>query len=580
MLGLLTVQGGLTLWLPTLNADVIDEGVVPGDVRQIFFLGSAMVGVTLLLGACSVATVYVSTVLALRVGRELRTALFRQVCTYSPGEAARFTVASLITRVTSDVQHIEGILGHLLTSAPLAPVTMVIGVVLALRASPALASLLLLVVPLTLAVTGMLVRCVSPVLQEQRLRVDEVSRLSREQLAGVRVIRAFVRTAAARQHFRAANGELARTGIRLHTMLATLTPMLTILFNLASVAMVWIGGTLVDRGELRIGHLIACITYVMEALGAVATAASLLLIVPQAQVSATRIREVLDTTGSLGVVGPAGPTRAAESASRARTSRVSAMPTPQSRASAGTVEFRGISFYYPGAAEPALHDVQLRLAAGTTTAVVGSIGSGKSTLVGLLLRLHEATHGEILLDGVDLRSLAREQVWASLAVVPQSTVLFQGSVDSNVRFGHTCAQPVDVWRALEVAQAVDFVAESPDRLHLAVTRSGTNLSGGQRQRLAVARALVRPARVYVFDDIFSALDQKTCLQLQAALEKHLEGATVLHVTPRLSVARRAQQVVVVDAGTVIATGSHDELVVSCAAYRQLLASQLEEAGLG
>jgi ATP-binding cassette subfamily B multidrug efflux pump len=212
--------------------------------------------------------------------------------------------------------------------------------------------------------------------------------------------------------------------------------------------------------------------------------------------------------------------------------------------------------------------------------VVGSIGSGKSTLVGLLLRLHEATHGEILLDGVDLRSLPREEVWASLAVVPQSTVLFQGSVDSNVRFGQTSAQPEDIWRALEVAQAVDFVAESPDRLHLALARSGTNLSGGQRQRLAVARALVRPARAYVFDDIFSALDQTTCLQLQAALEKHLEGATVLHVTPRLSVARRAQQVVVLDAGTVIATGSHDELVASCAAYRRLLASQLEEAGLG
>ena len=543
-----------TLYLPGLNADIIDNGVARGDTAYILRTGAVMLAVTLAQVVAAVVAVYFGARTAMALGRDLREAVFGSVESFATEEVARFGAPSLITRSTNDVQQVQMVVLLTFTIMIAAPIMCVGGVVMALRQDVQLSSLLLVVVPALVVCVGLVIRRMRPLFRAMQVRVDTINRVLREQIAGVRVIRAFVRDRHEQERFGEANTDLMAVSVAVGQLMALMFPTVMLIMNVSSVAVLWFGGHRIADGQMQVGTLMAFLSYLMQILMSVMMATFMFMLVPRAEVCAERIREVLDTEPSV---------------------RAPAKPVVRP-AVTGQVELREASFRYPGAEEPVLHGVSLLARPGETTAVVGSTGSGKTTLLNLVPRLVDVTGGAVLVDGVDVRDLAPQDLWSGIGLVPQRPYLFGGTVASNLRYGRPDATDAELWAALEVAQARDFVERFPDGLEAPIAQGGTNVSGGQRQRLAIARALVRRPAVYLFDDCFSALDYTTDARLRAALAPVARDAAVIIVAQRISTIRDADRIVVLDQGRVVGTGTHPELMATCPTYREIVLSQLTE----
>ncbi|HVN11838.1 MAG TPA: ABC transporter ATP-binding protein [Kineosporiaceae bacterium] len=550
---LLLVQAVGQLWLPSLNADIINNGVLTGDTGYILRVGGVMLAVTLLLGTAAVVATYFSARTAMGFGRDVRAALFRHVQSFSLREINQFGAPSLITRNTNDVQQVQTFIVMALVLMVSAPITMVGGVIMALRENVELSGLLLVIVPIMLGVITIVLLRAVPLFRSVQRKIDVINQILRENLTGIRVVRAFVRTRSEEERFAAANADLTATTLSVTRLFAINFPVILLIINLASVAIIWFGAHLIDNGSMQIGSLTAFLSYVTQILFAVLMAVMSVVLVPRAAASAERIDAVLDTEAAI-------------------TDPVTAVGAPAE--AQGRVEFRDVEFRYPGAEEPVLRGISLTIPAGRTTAVVGSTGSGKTTLVNLIPRLYDVTGGAVLVDGVDVRQRPRQELWSRLGLVPQRAFLFSGTVADNLRYGKETATDEELWHAIEVAQARDVVEELPGGLEASIDQAGANLSGGQRQRLAIARALVRRPSIYVFDDSFSAVDYATDARLRAALRADTRDATVIIVAQRISTVLGADQIVVLDEGGVVGVGTHAQLLQECPTYHEIVASQL------
>ncbi|WP_215911557.1 ABC transporter ATP-binding protein [Streptomyces coffeae] len=551
------VQTLATLYLPTLNADIIDGGVVQGDTGYILRIGGFMIAVTLAQIVGAIGAVYFSARTAMALGRDVRAAVFDRVQSFSAREMGHFGAPSLITRTTNDVQQVQMLCLMAFTLMVSAPIMCIGGVIMALNQDVPLSALLLLIVPVLGVIVSLIIRRMRPLFRGVQERIDTVNRVLREQITGIRVIRAFVRDSHERDRFTGANSDLMDISLRAGRLMALMFPAVMLVVNVSSVAVVWFGGHRIDSGGMEIGALTAFLSYLMQILMAVMMATFMFMMVPRAEVCAERIQEVLDTRTS--VAPPLVP-----------------VPPAATGGGRGLLELRGAEFRYPGAEEPVLREISLIARPGRTTAVIGSTGSGKSTLLGLVPRLFDATDGSVHIDGVDVRDLDTEVMSQTIGLVPQKPYLFSGTVASNLRYGKPDATDEELWRALETAQARDFVEAMEGGLDAAIAQGGSNVSGGQRQRLAIARALVRKPSVYLFDDSFSALDYATDARLRAALADQTRDATVVIVAQRVSTIRGADQIVVLDAGRVVGTGTHTELMADNQTYREIVLSQLTE----
>ena len=558
--GLLLVQAFTNLYLPNLNADIINNGVVKGDVAYILRVGTIMLAVSAALIVASVVTVYFSARTSMRLGREMRGSLFRKVESLSLGQVHVIGVPSLITRSTNDVQQLQMLVMTGLTMMVLAPVTAVGAVIMAVREDAQLARLLLVIIPVMLAVITVMVARTIPLFQAMQRKIDRVNLVLRENLTGIRVVRAFNRTRAEQSRFADANEDLTDTSLKVTRMFAFIMPVLMLIMNLSSVAVIWFGGHLVDSGDMPIGNLSAFLAYIMQILFSVMMAVMTLMMIPRAAASAERINEVLDTQPDM-----ADPTP----------DLIASMGSEAAPQRAGRIELVGVGFRYPGAQESVVQDVSLVLEPGTTTAIVGGTGSGKTTLINLIPRLLDATAGQVLVGGVDVRRVPMEDLWQGFGIVPQKSLLFSGTIASNIRFGRPDASEDEIWQALEIAQAASFVREMPEQLESNVDQGGANFSGGQRQRLSIARAVVRRPAIYLFDDSFSALDYATDARVRTALAQQTKGATVVMVAQRIGSILHCDQIVVMDYGRVVGVGTHAELVGTCETYREIALSQAE-----
>ena len=544
------VQTLAALSLPSLNADIINDGVVVGDIGYILRVGGVMLLISGVQVACAIGAVYLGARAAMSVGRDLRHAVFSRVQRFSVAEASRFGAPSLITRSTNDVQQVQMVTLMTFTIIVMAPIMMVGGVIMALRQDVGLSALLLVVVPLLLGLMGLIATRMGPLFRLIQERIDRINRVMREQITGVRVIRAFNRQESERERFARANTELFDTSLRVGYLMALMFPTVMLIMNASSVAVVWFGAGRIDSGAMEVGSLVAFLNYLMQILMSVLMASMMFMLVPRASVSAERIDAVLATEP--GIVRPAQPRE-----------------LPAGRA---VIELDGASFGFEGAAEPVLHDISLRLEPGRTTAVIGSTGSGKTTLVNLLPRLIDPTAGAVRAAGIDVRELDPAELRARISLVPQRAYLFSGTIASTLRFSRPEATDEELWAALDAAQASEFVRELG--LDARVEQGGSNFSGGQRQRLAIARALLKPADLYVFDDSFSALDYATDARLRAGLPTATAGAAVLIVAQRVATIRDADEIVVLDEGRVVGRGTHGELMDSNATYQEIVLSQL------
>ena len=556
VLALQMVQVIATLWLPSLNADIIDDGVAQGDTATIWRLGGVMLAVSLVQVVASVAAVWFGARTAMAFGRDVRARLFDQVQSFSQQEMGKFGAPTLITRTTNDVQQVQMVVFMTFVFLVMAPLMLVGGVVMSLREDVGLSALLLVVVPVLAVVIGLIVRRMVPWFRQMQTRIDAVNRVMREQLTGVRVIRAFVRERQEQERFEVANTALFVASLRAGLLFALMFPVVMLVMNVSSVSVLWFGAQRVDDGQMQIGSLIAFLSYIMFVLMAVMMSSMMVVMVPRAMVSADRIGEVLDTSTT--VVPPTRPVAFDDGPDVPR----------------GRLELRGVEFRYPGAEHAVLHDVTFVAEPGRTTAVIGSTGSGKTTLLHLVPRLYDVTGGTVLVDGVDVREADPVALGSRIGLVPQRPYLFSGTVRSNLQFGRPEATDDELWHALEVAQARDFVEALDEGLDAPVAQGGTNLSGGQRQRLAIARALVRRPSIYLFDDSFSALDYATDAALRAALTPETRQATVLVVAQRVATIRHADRILVLDEGRVVGDGTHDELLASNATYQEIVYSQL------
>ena len=554
---LLVIQAIANLYLPDLNADIINNGIVLGDNDYIVRTGGLMLLVTLLLGLASIIAVYLGSKAAMGFGRDVRSAIFRKVEGFSQVEVNHFGPASLITRNTNDVQQVQTVVFMALTVLISAPILAVGGIIMAIRQDVPLSGLLVVILPIMGLVIGLVMVRAIPMFRAMQTKLDRINQVTRETLSGVRVIRAFVRTGHEEVRFEAANRDLFETSIAVNRLFALTIPVMTGILNLSLVAVMWFGAMRVESGGMPIGNLTAFLQYLMQILFAVLMAVIMFVFVPRAAVSAGRIQEVLEMEPS--VRDPEQPV---------------ALPRDERR---GLVEFRDVEFRYPGAEQPVLHDISFEARPGQTTAIVGSTGSGKSTLINLIPRFYDVTGGTVLVDGVDVRAVDRQDLWGTLGVIPQKAFLFSGTVASNLRYGDEAATDDDLWRALEIAQGKDFVEEMAGGLEAPITQGGSNVSGGQRQRLAIARALVKKADIYIFDDSFSALDFRTDARLRAALKAELGSATLIIVAQRVGTIMNADRIVVMDAGRIVGSGTHTELMASSETYREIVYSQLTEA---
>lgn len=548
------VQTIATLYLPTLNADIIDNGVVKGDTGYILRLGGIMIAVTVLQVVCAVGAVFFGARTAMAVGRDIRASIFDRVQSFSAREVGQFGAPSLITRTTNDVQQVQMLVLMTFTLMVSAPIMCVGGIIMALGQDVPLSSLLLAVVPVLGILIGLIVRRMRPLFRTMQVRVDTVNRVLREQITGIRVIRAFVKDDYEKKRFAGANDELTDVSLQTGRLMALMFPVVMTVVNVSSIAVMWFGAHRIASGGMQIGALTAFLSYLMQILMSVMMATFMFMMVPRAEVCAERIEEVLATESS--VVPPVAPI------------------TKLLRH--GHLELRGADFSYPGAEAAVLRGVDLVARPGETTAVIGSTGSGKSTLLGLVPRLYDATGGDVLVDGASVRDLAPALLAETVGLVPQKPYLFSGTVASNLRYGKPDATDEELWHALEVAQARGFVEELEGGLDAPIAQGGTNVSGGQRQRLAIARVLVRRPEIYLFDDSFSALDYATDAALRSALGRETAEATVVIVAQRVSTIRDADRIIVLDEGQVVGTGTHSELMSENPTYREIVLSQLTE----
>ena len=542
------------LYLPSLNADIIDSGVARGDTDFIVRTGGVMLLVSLVQILCSGAAVFVGARTAMSFGRDMRAAVFHRVGTFSAREVHTIGAPSLITRTTNDVQQVQMLVLMTCTMMVAAPIMMVGGVVMAMREDFGLSWLLVVCVPVLFVCVGTIISRMVPGFRLMQVRIDAVNRILREQITGIRVVRAFVREPYESRRFGEANQDLTDVALRTGRWMATMFPTVMLVLNVSSVAVLWFGGHRVDDGSMQVGSLTAFLAYLVQILMSVMMATFMLIMVPRASVCADRIGEVLDTETS--VVPPAAPVT--------------------ETSGEGLLELRAVEFTYPGADVPVLRDVSLVARPGQTTAIIGSTGAGKTTLANLVPRLLDVTGGSVLVDGVDVRDLHQEVLWGTLGLVPQQAFLFSGTVASNLRYGKPDATEEEMWRALEIAQARDFVEAMTDGLEASITQGGTNVSGGQRQRLAIARAVIRRPKIYLFDDSFSALDLATDARLRAALAPVTTDATVVVIAQRVSTILRADQIVVLEDGRVVGRGTHEELLLTCGTYQEIVRSQLTE----
>jgi ATP-binding cassette subfamily B protein len=558
LLAVVTLQLGstlATLYLPTLNADLIDRGIVRGDTGHIVRVGGVMLAVTVVQVLTNISGVYVGAKVAMAVGRDLRAGVFGRVQSFSGEEIARFGAPSLITRTTNDAGQVQAFLLLAFTMAVPAPVSAVGGIALALHQDVPLSSVLLVVLPALVLSVTLIIRAMRPLFRGMQTGIDSVNRILREQITGVRVIRAFVRDEHETARFDLANTDLRTVALGVGRLLALMFPIVLFIVNAASVSVLWFGGHRIENGTMQLGALTAFISYLMQILFAVMMATFTLAQMPRAEVCAERITEVLRTEGTV-----APPLEG-----------ISAMPEP------GALELRGVDFRFPGAEQAVLRAVNLTAVRGGVTAIVGGTGSGKSTLCTLLPRLVDPSAGAVLIGGVDARELTPAALAGAVGYVPQRPYLFSGTVATNLAFGRPQATEDEMWAALETAQAADFVRAMPEQLASPIAQGGSNVSGGQRQRLAIARALIARPDLYVFDDAFSALDNATDAALRAALVPWTAGATVLIVAQRVGTIRSADRIVVLDGGEVVGTGTHSELMDGCPTYAEIVLSQLSAA---
>jgi ATP-binding cassette subfamily B multidrug efflux pump len=552
IVGLQFVATVAALTLPSLNADIIDQGVARGDTAYIIRTGGVMLAVAVVQIACTVVAVWFSARAAMSFGRDVRAAIFHRVGSFSQREVQQFGAPSLITRETNDVQQVQMLVLMSCTLMVMAPIMMVGGVVMAMREDLGLSWLLLATIPALLISVSFIVSRMVPSFRLMQGRIDEVNRLLREQITGVRVVRAFVREQYETERFGVANDELTAVAVRAGRWLALLFPTVILILNISSVGVLWFGGHRVENGQMEVGQLTAFLAYLVQIMMSVMMSTFMLMMIPRSTVCADRIVEVLDSESS--VVPPTEPVTEL----RER----------------GTLAFDRVEFSYPGADHPVLRDVSLEAAPGQTLAVIGSTGAGKSTLVNLVPRLFDVTGGRVLVGGVDVREVDPELLSEVLGLIPQRAYLFSGTVASNLRHGRPEATDEELWAALEVAQAAEFVRDLPDGLDAPIAQGGTNVSGGQRQRLAIARALVRRPQIYLFDDAFSALDLTTDARLRAALRPITRDATVVIVAQRVSTIRDADTIVVLDDGVAVGSGTHEDLLATCPTYQEIVSSQL------
>ncbi|MEU4606147.1 ABC transporter ATP-binding protein [Kribbella sp. NPDC023972] len=540
-----------SLYLPSLNADIIDNGVAKGDTGYIMETGGWMLGVSLAQIVCTFGAVYFGAKTAALFGRDVRAAVFHRVGEFSAREVNQFGAPTLISRSTNDVTQIQMLVVTTCTMLVAAPITMVGGVVMAIREDVGLSWLVAVAVPLLAASVGFIASRMVPQFRKMQKNVDGVNRVLREQITGIRVVRAFVREPHEVERFAEANGNLTDTAIRAGRLMALVFPVVMLILNLSSVAVLWFGASRVENGAMEVGALTAFLSYLIQILFSVMMATFVMIMVPRASVCADRIAEVLDTESS--VKPPVTPIR-----------------TFTGR---GQLVFENASFQYPGAAEPVLRDISFVAAPGQTTAIIGSTGAGKTTLLSLVPRLFDATAGRVLVDGIDVKEIEPEALWERIGLVPQRPYLFSGTVASNLRYGNPDATDDELWEALEIAQGKDFVEAMPEGLNAPIAQGGTNVSGGQRQRLAIARALVRKPEIYLFDDSFSALDLSTDARLRAALRPVTADACLVIVAQRVSTIVDADQIVVIEDGAIVGKGTHDELLDSCPTYVEIVESQ-------
>ena len=551
VLVLQVVQVMSSLYLPNLNADIIDIGVAQGDTGYIWRTGGLMLGVSVLQGICTIAATWLAARSALGMGGDLRALIFRRVGGFSEREVSSFGAGSLITRATNDVQQIQMLVLMSCTMLVTAPLLAVGGVVMAVTHAPSLSWLIGAAVPVLIVVVGLTVRRMVPLFRAFQERLDSINRVLREQLTGIRVVRAFVREEAETERFETANRDISRVGERVGRLFVFLFPAAMLVLDVTMVGVIWFGGHQVGAGDVEVGTLVAFMTYLMQILMGIVMASFMMMMIPRAAVCAERISEVLATDPALVVDADATPD----------------FPEP------GAVEMRDVSFTYPGAEEPVLEGITFVARPGQTVAVVGSTGSGKTTLINLIPRLLDVSDGQVLVGGTDVRRAEPEALWSQLGLVPQKPFLFAGTVASNLRLGREEATDDELWEALELAQARDFVTEMDGGLQAPIAQGGTNVSGGQRQRLAIARAIVRRPAVLVFDDSFSALDVATDADLRAALWPATVGVTKIVVAQRVSTITEADLILVLDEGRLTASGAHETLLADSETYREIVISQ-------
>jgi ATP-binding cassette subfamily B protein len=545
------VQSIAGLYLPTVNADIIDNGVVKNDLPYIWQMGGVMLAVTIVQITFSIGAVYYGSKVAMGFGRDVRRSLFHQVNDFSSREVAQFGAPSLITRITNDVQQVQMLVLMTCTLLLAAPFTTVGGVLLAMQQDLGLSRILVVAMPILAITLAIIIMSMVPTFRLMQERIDRINVILREQLTGIRVLRAFVREPEETERFRLANQAVTETALRGGRLQSLMFPTATLFINISSVAVVWFGSDRIAEGVMQPGAMIAFLTYLTQILMSVMMATWMAALLPRASVSAERIQEVLHTPSSV-VISASAITELSRTAE---------------------LNFNDVGFHYPGAEEPVLKDINFTVRAGQTMAVIGSTGSGKTTLVNLVTRLFDATAGSVVLDGVDVRDLAPEALWSRVGIVPQKPYLFSGTIASNLQYGKDDATEEEMWEALRVAQAEDFVRAMPGGLNAVIAQGGTNVSGGQRQRLAIARALIRHPEIYLFDDSFSALDLTTDAQLRAALKPLAQNAVVLVVAQRVSTIRDADQILVLEDGECVGLGTHDELIATCPTYQEIVDSQ-------
>ncbi|GAA2857426.1 ATP-binding cassette, subfamily B [Actinoplanes cyaneus] len=543
-----------TLYLPTLNADIIDKGVITGDTGYVMQVGGWMLAITVLQIAAQIVAVYFGARTAMAVGRDVRDSIFSRVQTFSAREVGQFGAPSLITRTTNDVQQIQMLVLLTFTLMVSAPIMCVGGIVLALRQDVPLSSLLLVIIPILIGVVALIISRMRPLFRSLQVKLDRVNQVMREQITGIRVIRAFVRDDREKARYEVANDDLTQVSLKAGKIMALMFPTVMLIVNLSSIAVLWFGGHRIDGGHMQVGALTAFLSYLMQILMSIMMATFMFIMIPRAEVCAERIQEVTGTDTS--VTPPAAPV------------------TEVTRH--GELELRSVSFRYPGAEAAVLSGVRLVARPREVTAIIGSTGSGKTTLLNLVPRLFDVSEGEVLVDGVDVRELDPGLLSRLVGIVPQRPYLFTGTIATNLRYGNPDATDEQLWEALEIAQAKGFVEAMEGRLDAPIAQGGTNVSGGQRQRLAIARALVHRPEIYLFDDSFSALDYATDAALRAALTEYIADATVVIVAQRVSTIRDADRIVVLDDGRVVGTGTHEELMDGNPTYREIVLSQLTE----